>query len=241
MPYRRLPNTDLARIRALRALADKGDAYDTYHPVVSLKTLTAIRNFLPKFEAARTYYAECYARQAKSAPAHQRNVRMARLYISHFIQVLNLAMIRNEVRPAQRELYGLEHLKHTLPDLASEAALAEWGRKIIEGEGKRIALGGIPIYNPTIAKVKVHYDLFMDSYAKQKELQSLTSRSLQALASLRSEADRLILDAWNQVEKAFESVFPNERRLAQCRDYGLIYYYRTNEKNLSEENPNTCN
>ena len=91
MPYRRLPNTDLARIRALRALADKGDAYDTYHPVVSLKTLTAIRNFLPKFEAARTYYAECYARQAKSAPSHQRNVRMARLYISHFIQVLNLA------------------------------------------------------------------------------------------------------------------------------------------------------
>ena len=90
--------------------------------------------------------------------------------------------------------------------------------------------GGIPIYNPTIAKVRVHYDIFMDSYEKQKNLQSLTARSLDTLASMRAEADGLILDIWNQVEKKFEEVTPNEKRLDLCRDYGIIYYYRTGEK-----------
>ena len=129
MPYRRLPNTDQARIRSLKALAAKDDTYDPYHPVVSLKTLTAIRNFLPKFEAAQSYYAECYGRQVKAAPAHHKNVSMARLYISHFIQVLNLAVIRHEIRSNQRDLYGLGTLNNTLPDLSSEAALVQWGRK----------------------------------------------------------------------------------------------------------------
>mgnify|MGYP000538505149 FL=1 len=90
---------------------------------------------------------------------------------------------------------------------------AEWGRKIVDGENKRISQGGIPIYNPTIAKVRVHYDIFMDSYEKQKNLQSLTARSLDTLASMRAEADGLILDIWNQVEKKFEEVTPNEKRL----------------------------
>jgi hypothetical protein len=53
---------------------------------------------------------------------------------------------------------------------------------------------------------------------------------LDTLASMRAEADGLILDIWNQVEKKFEEVTPNEKRLDLCRDYGIIYYYRTGEK-----------
>ena len=60
--------------------------------------------------------------------------------------------------------------------------------------------------------------------------QALTARSLEALASMRSEADALILDIWNQVERKYAEVMPNEKRLELCRAYGLIYYYRTGEK-----------
>ena len=94
--------------------------------------------------------------------------------------------------------------------------------------------GGIPIYNPTIAKVRVHYDIFMESYEKQKNLQALTARSLETLASMRDEADTLILDIWNQVERKYAEVMPNEKRLDLCRGYGLIYYYRTGEKTKEE-------
>lgn len=110
------------------------------------------------------------------------------------------------------------------------------GRKIIDGETKRTSQGGIPIYNPTIAKVRVHYDIFTDSYDRQKNLQALTARSLDSLSTMRTTADELILDIWNQVEKKFEDVSPNEKRLELCRDYGLIYYYRTGEKRIEKVN-----
>ena len=61
-----------------------------------------------------------------------------------------------------------------------------------------------------------------------------TNRSLEQLASMRVQADRLILDIWNQVEAKFQDVSPNEKRLEKCRDYGLIYYYRTGEKQNKE-------
>ena len=230
MPYRRLPNTDQARIRALKAVVVKGEVCNVYDLAVSLKSLPEARNFLTKFEAAQAYYMECFERQAQAGRKHLMNVKTARLYLSHFIQVLHLAVIRSEVRTAHLAYYGLEDSKNNVPDLSTESALVEWGRKIVDGETRRISQGGIPIYNPTIAKVRVHYDIFMDSYEKQRNYQSLTARSLETLASMRAEADGLILDIWNQVEEKYIEVSPNEVRLDLCRDYGLVYYYRSGEK-----------
>ena len=230
MPYRRLPNTDQARIRALKSAVGKGDVYNVNELAISLNTLSEARNFLSKFEIAHNYYAQCYDNQVKESPKHQSNVKTARLYISHFIQVLNLSVLRSEVKPIHKKLYCLPIDNYNVPDLTSEAAMVEWGKRIIEGERKRTSQGGVPIYNPTIAKVKVHYDIFVDSYGRQKALQVLTNRSLEGLATMRTRADELILDIWNQVEEKFRNISPNELRLDKCRDYGVIYYYRTGEK-----------
>ncbi|EOA59330.1 MULTISPECIES: hypothetical protein [Bacteroides] len=230
MPYRRLPNTDQARIRALKSVVGKGDVYNVNELAISLNTLSEARNFLSKFEIAHNYYAQCYDNQVKESPKHQSNVKTARLYISHFIQVLNLSVLRSEVKPIHKKLYCLPIDNYNVPDLTSEAAMVEWGKRIIEGERKRTSQGGVPIYNPTIAKVKVHYDIFVDSYERQKALQVLTNRSLEGLATMRTRADELILDIWNQVEEKFRNISPNELRLDKCRDYGVIYYYRTGEK-----------
>ncbi len=232
MPYRRLPNTDQARIRALKAVIAKADTQGVYDMAISLKTLTDARNYLVRFEAAHLYYVECFENQSAAGRKHQTNVKMARLYLSHFLQVLNLAVLRSEVRLAHKSFYGLPSDSTSLPDLTSEASMVEWGRKIIDGENKRISQGGIPIYNPTVAKVRVHYDIFAESYEKQKNLQALTSRSLEDVSSMRSGVDALILDIWNQVEAKFANILPNEKRLNLCRDYGLVYYYRTGEKEI---------
>lgn len=57
MPYRRLPNTDQARVRALKAAVEKGDVYNVRDLAISLKTLFEARNFLQRFEAAQIYYS----------------------------------------------------------------------------------------------------------------------------------------------------------------------------------------
>lgn len=234
MPYRRLPNTDQARIRALKSAVEKGDVYNVRDLAITLHTLFEARNFLRKFEAAQIYYTQCYENQSNAGRKHQANVKIARLYVSHFIQVLNLAVLRDEIKESHKNMYGLPK-SNTVPDLVSETTLVEWGRKIIDGEQTRISNGGIPIYNPTIARVKVHYDIFLDSYERQKGYQAVTNRSLEALASMRDRADELILTIWNQVETRFQELTQGEERLAKCRDYGLVYYYRSGEK-VKEEN-----
>lgn len=228
MPYRRLPKTDQARVRALRAIVAKGDAV-LMERMVPFQLLSDIRNFLPPFEAAHVFYLERYQEQSLAGKKHQRNVKLARLYVSHFIQVLNMAVAREEIKENHKQLYGLSSGAN-LPDLMSEVSLLEWGRKVVEGERLRVGQGGTPIYNPTIARVKVHCDVFAESYAQQKQLQRVTARSLGQLAAMREKADELILEAWNFIEAYFSAVEDPVERLESCRDYGVIYYYRKGEK-----------
>ena len=49
---------------------------------------------------------------------------------------------------------------------------------------------------------------------------------------MRAKDDELILQIWNEVEGKDADVIPNEQRLAKCREFGVIYYYRTGEKRL---------
>lgn len=233
MPYRRLPNTDQARIRALKAIVDKNDSFNLYDFPVSLKTLTDAKNFLARFDAAQKYYKQCLGNQVNSNKKYQPFLKTARLYVSHFIQVLNLAVIRSEIKKEYKKFYELDPDCYTVPDLTNESSVYEWGEKIIKGEKDRLKKGGTPIYNPTIAKVNVHYDIFKESYDAQKWSQSITNRSLDILSSMRNQADKIILDIWNQVEKHFESLSTDDK-MRKCQEYGIIYYYRTFEKeNLS--------
>lgn len=228
MPYRRLPNTDQARMRALKAIVEKDNMSLGDFPV-SLNTLMEAKNFLVVFEAASAYYRQCYNNQVRLSVKYQKAVRTARLYLSHFIQVLNLAVIRMEIKEEFKELYGLPLDSHIVPDLLTDSSILEWGEKIIRGEKERLRKGGIPIYNPTIAKVNVHYDIFKEAYGQRKELQIITARSLQAVAAMREQADRIILDIWNQVERKFIGL-PAEEKHSKCREYGVVYYYRAREK-----------
>ena len=230
MPYRRLPNTDQARIRALRKAIEMRELFNDYNDLpISMRTLNEAETFLARFEQAHDYYKQCFNNQISSSQKFQACVKTARLYVSHFIQVLNLAVIRSEIKEEQKAFYGLGPKDYAVPDLINDSSILEWGDKIIKGEKERTRRGGSPVYNPTIAKVCVHYEIFKDGYNQQKHLQWQTTRSLEMLASLREKADSIILDIWNQVEKSFENLSGIER-LNQCQNYGVVYYYRTGEK-----------
>lgn len=228
MPYRRLPKTDQARIRSLKAIVRKGDSEVEEETPLSLSIIYKARNLLSRMEPAQMHYKQCYDAQSLSSKKHQQNVKKARMYVSHFIQVFNMSVMRGEIKSVMKEMYGLPK-GNILPDLISETNLIEWGKKIIEGEQRRTSQGGIPLYNPTISKVKVYYDIFVESHERQKNSQKITARSLDAISQMREEADSIILEAWNQIEKFFEIIVSADKRLDKCREYGVIYYYRKGE------------
>jgi len=231
MPYRRLPNTDQARVRALTTIVEVGEsASDVLALPYSLNMLTKAGNLLRIFKQKHTYYKICYQKQSKASKKYQIVVRHARLYVSHFVQVLNLAIQREEIPAADKSYYDLEPENYNVPDISSDASLYDWGQKIIDGEHKRTSYGGSPIYSPTIAKVKVFFDLFKDGYENQKNLQRLTATSLEEVASMRNEVDELLLEIWNSIEAKNKDIESIEERCDACRKYGVVYYYRSSEK-----------
>lgn len=227
MPYRRLPNTDQARLRALQTAIMMGQQKEAEELAFSIRSLTRLRSFYTNFETTIIHHKLARTQQEKSSNTYLETVKKAKLYLSHFIQVLNFAIQRGDMKPAVREFYGFNDMKS--PSLVMDAEVLEWGKKIIDGEQKRISHGGNPLYNPSIAVVKVKFDQFVDAYHFQKTLQNNTARWTAKVAELRKEADEIILDIWNEVEEYY-SALPDEQKREKASAYGLIYVYRPMER-----------
>jgi len=229
MPYRRLPNTDAARIKSLNSAIEQDASLSFLDRIISGKTMEKAVVFLYVFENAHIEYKRTFQFQVQANESFQILLKNAKLYTSHFIQVLNLSVIRKEINSELKNLYGLEPKSLNVPEMSSENSILEWGEKIIKGEKTRIDKGGTPLYNPAIAKVQVHYDLFKTAYYQQKILQKNTTRALNKLSSLRIKADEIICDIWNQVETRYADLDLKER-MEKCMQYGVVYYYRKGEK-----------
>jgi hypothetical protein len=228
MPYRRLPNTDSARIRALKSAVEKAADTDFQELPFSTETLDESRSVLKNFEHLSSRYLQLYDTQVKAGKSFAGKIKNARMYVSHFIQVLYMCVMRSEIKEEQLVLYGLENADMLVPDLSSNKQLLEWGQKIIRGEQQRTAQGGVPIYNPSIAKVSVMVNLFKEGYQTQRLHQKATARVLQEVADYREKVDKVIFEIWEEVEKHNNALLPEER-LAKNREYGIVYYYRKGE------------
>lgn len=233
MPYRRLPNTDQARLRALEK------AYNTFiyeglsKVPFSENSLQTLQIFLPRFQHALVNLDAARNNQIKKNKEYLENCRKARMYLSHYIQVMNMAISRNEVKPAIRSFYELHNFENTLPPLTSDKDLLKWGKTIIDGDLKRIMSGGTPFYNPSIAVVKVHYEKFVEAYRFQRSLQNTTDRFSSLVNELRDEADRLIQQIWNEIEETFNfgsDLFKREN----AGKYGVVYVFRKTELEYSQ-------
>ena len=234
MPYRRLPNTDLARLRSLQNALQRAEIVGFNEQVIPYKLQSETRQFLVQLENAVLQSKENYTSKVSANKQYRHIVQKARMYVSHFIQVLNLAVIRGEIKKEQKRLYGLDPENHFVPDLSTDECLMEWGQKIIDGELKRTQAGGFAIYNPAISKVKVHYDIFCEHMQSHQFRLQNTNRVQGDLGELRKQADALILQIWDLVEHYFRHELPFAR-MQKCKEYGVIYYYRKGEKKLSAE------
>jgi hypothetical protein len=228
MPYRRLPNTDTSRIRAMRIALDRGKEMPPHKLAYPSKTIIRLEKTLPQFERSIQLYRETLSSQNKKNREYYETVKKARIYITHFIRVMNMAIYRGELPAETRAFFGLATDDSNVPFLNTENELLSWGRRIIEGEEFRIKKGGSPITNPTIAVVKVRFGNFLDALNNHKALSKKTLEYSEKISTLRKESDEIILNIWNEVEKT-NHTHSEDVRKEKCEEYGLKYFYRKNE------------
>jgi hypothetical protein len=229
MPYRRLPNTDAARLKALQTAYDMGREYPPFKLAFSQNAFQKVQSFVPSFEKVISESKQAYDNQVDKNKEYLRTIKKAKLYISHFIQVVNMAIMRGELPVSERNFFKLDEDDKKAPVLNTEQEVIEWGQKIIDGEEIRKAKGRGPITNPTIAVVRVRYEQFMDAYKFQKTLQKNYHRALEKLAEIRSTADEIILQVWNEVEDHYRDLSDEDKR-KKSEEYGLTYVFRRNEQ-----------
>src|SRR5450759_200682 len=193
MPYRRLPNTDTARIKAMKIALEKGKELHPSKLAFSSKTIVNLQRFLPQFDHNLQLYRQALASQNKKSKDYSESLRKARIYLTHFIRVMNMAIFRGDLPAETRAFYGLATDESTVPSLTTENELMSWGKRIIEGEQFRIKKGGSPITNPTIAVVKVRFENFLESWNYQNTLAKSTFDYTEKNYYLRKEADKIIL------------------------------------------------
>jgi hypothetical protein len=228
MPYRRLPNTDSARYKALQKAYQKGKELPPFKLSFSQSTYQKIISFLPLFEKTIIHQKGAMQIQTERNLDYLPHVKKVKMYISHFIQVVNMAIQRGELPESILEDYKLTEYGFKVPPMNTEDEICVIGRNLIEGETLRIRKGFPPVTNPTIALVKVWYEKFLDAYQDQKNLQMATSRAQKDLASLRPQADEIILYIWNEVENSFKDL-PDNLKRDKASEYGLVYVYRKTE------------
>ncbi len=235
MPYRRLPNTDAARIRAMELALEKGKELPPFKLAYKPVTYVKLQAFLPNFKHNYQLQRQSYAKQIESNKEYQEVLKRAKTYINHFLRVMNMAVQRKDLRPDTPEFFDIKNGHTSLPALNTENDIIDWGNRIIEGESVRIRSGRTPITNPTMAVVKVHFENFLDAHHFQKTLLKKTSDYAEKINNLRKQADELIADIWNEVENTY-SQMPEEDKRSHSEKYGLIYVFRKSEMEKVENN-----
>lgn len=229
MPYRRLPTTDKARLRALDAAFEIASEEGVEKLAFSQPILEELKLVKMKFEHALKHYEADATVQTKKSRDYKTAFAKAQLYVGHFIQVIYLTIERGELKEEALQHYGLESLKGKIPSLNSEYELIEWGNRIIAGEQKRKEKGGSPIYNPSIALVKVNVENFREAAIFQATLKRNTIRTYEKLKNVRNSTNDFISRMWNEIEENVDGESPkHKRQLAQ--EYGVIYVFRRKEK-----------
>ena len=72
MPYRRLPNTDQARLRALRAAIEQADKVNNFgDQIVAFKTILDAKSYLTIFEKQLIQYQQTLENQVSANKKYQ--------------------------------------------------------------------------------------------------------------------------------------------------------------------------
>jgi hypothetical protein len=227
MPYRRLPTTDKARTRALESALEKV-AFKNGKVAISAGTIEELQTVKSKFENTLKHYDMNIQIQAEKYQDYKAAQEKARMYISHFIQVLYLTSERGEINGGIK-YYSLDEFEGKVPPLNTEEEILNWGDIVIKGEQKRIQSGGSAIYNPSIAMVRIKLEQFKDAAIFQQNLKRNTARTYSLMQDLRKTTNDFISKLWNEIEENIENESPKHKRQV-AQEYGIVYVFRKKEK-----------
>jgi hypothetical protein len=228
MPFRQLPASDPTRTQALQGALKKSTSTTGAAHLISATTTAALAALQPKWEKEIAERADASGQQSASTLALTAAADKLRLLVSHFIQVYQMGIARGDFAAAGRAVYELSVNEETVPNLDAEAALLLWADRIVKGDPRRVTqFSEAPMAMPAAA-VAAALQTYHDKLAAQTDAKDQLEAEQADVIALRSEADQVIRDVWDEVEFALRQLeAPTLRRRA--REWGVVYAQRPGE------------
>lgn len=218
MAYRRLPNTDNARLLAILKLNELLSDDDSVLKNYKEKIIDHTSIFKKLIEKRDAYKIK---RRALNKQKKELLLRL-KIYVSHFLQVFNFAIDRGDIDKECRKFFELRTNTGVIPPLSKESDIIKWSHRIVAGEQKRIVKGAEVISHPnftqiqriTIATDKVIADL--------KILDDLFRIYQEEIAGQRVIVDDFIKQLWNEIEFQYVNE-PIAIKRKKATQYGVVY------------------
>ena len=231
MPTRRLPRTDDQRTFALVTCNSKAGSTAAPQWLITNAQYNQLQAILSPWRNARILVTDALAEQAAAtALANSTNTLLIK-NISHFIQVMNLAIDRGVLAASVRAYYDMPVSHPEVPEINTSAEAQEWAVKITTGEAARIADGGTALAWPSAAQVEAARVAAFNAENAQSTKKDAYDSAQAQLAAQRPAADAFIKDLWDTIEFNLraESAASLRRR---AREWGVDY-----EGDEEEEGP----
>lgn len=236
MPYRRLPTTDKARLRALETALNKVNEISVKNIPFAKHSIEELQSVKNQFENTLKHYELNINQQSANNKKYKEVFETARLYLSHFMQVLLFASERGEINGGIKYYGNLKDLGGRIPSLSTEREILEWGKIMVDGEQKRVREGGSAIYSPSIALVKFKLEEFNDAAIFQQNLKRNTLRTFEKMQTLRKTTNEFISQLWTEIENhlELEAKTPEQKR-ELAEEFGIVYVLRRKERKLLQQ------
>lgn len=218
MAYRRLPNTDNARLLAIlklnEMLNDNNSALKSHR-----KEIVSFKEAFEKLIEKRNTYK---AKRSTLNKQKKESLKRLKIYVSHFLQVFNFAIDRGDINKECRKFFGLTINTGVIPSLSKEAEIIKWANNIVLGEQKRIANGVEVISHPKFTLIKEIAEETEKVIADLKILDDLFKECQKEISEQRTIVDALIRQLWNEIEFQFVNK-PIEIKRKEAARYGVVY------------------
>lgn len=228
MPTIRRPKTDNQRLQALESAKLKSDVTPPGSLAFSPAVLATLLAFLPNFRQQMLERGVALSAQSGSTSLADTAKERLKKFISHFFQVFNLGIDRGTYTADQRPHYLLDANQEELPQMDTEQQIQMWGNRVVDGEATRTAAGFPAMSNPTSGDVQAELTLYTTRQGDQSVKKEAYDNEQEDVEELRTDADDLIADIWDEVEFTFRKETPSSKR-RKAREYGLVYVPRVGE------------
>ena len=222
MSNRILPRTDKERNEALKALKTKKDSLPVGSLIISEATADLVDDTFTAFDAAMLARSIALSNQGIGTTDLASKRARAVLFISHFFQSFFNGITRGVFKAEHCPYYQLDLGASTVPVLRTDKDITEWGDRIITGEPLRVTAGGTAMSNPSLAELTTVFNAYKTANTSHSNLKDAYDLAQKALDSLRANADRVILQAWNEIE-AYYSYLDIEARRRFEREWGITF------------------